>query len=189
MLKALAFAGAGTIGASALVSCAATPTAAPAATQPAVVEKATEAPTATPVPATPEAEPTPTPGRAAAAGRAITLDLYEVWGGHLFDGWVRIAEMYEQLNPDVGVKVTYAPGHQDNPKILTAIAGGVPPDMAMIVDFATAQWAELGAMTDLTPYFEAAGLTGEQFWEAAWYLMNYKGKVWQMPFDVDPNFP
>ncbi len=72
---------------------------------------------------------------------------------------------------------------------LTAVAGGIAPDMAMIVDFSTAQWVELGVMSDLTPYFDAAGLSGDDYWPAAWYLMNYKGKVWQMPFDVDPSFP
>ena len=44
-------------------------------------------------------------------------------------------------------------------------------------------------MTDLTPYFENAGLGKDDFWPAAWQLMNYQGKIWQMPFQVDPNFP
>ncbi|MDW8101202.1 MAG: ABC transporter substrate-binding protein [Anaerolineae bacterium] len=151
---------------------------------------ATLAPTAPAATSTaPEAEATPTPGREAPTGRKTTIELFEIWGGGLFDQWVKLAEIYERDHPDVGIKVTFSPGHGDNPKLLTAVAGGVPPDMAMIVDFSTAQWVELGVMLDLTPYFEAAGLTGDDFWPAAWYLMNYKGKVWQMPFEVDPNFP
>jgi multiple sugar transport system substrate-binding protein len=99
------------------------------------------------------------------------------------------AEAYEEQNPDVGVEVVFSPGHEDNPKLLTSIAGGQAPDLAMIVDFNTAQWAELGVMQPLTEYFNAAGLKGEDFWPAAWYLMEYKGEVWQMPFNIDPNFP
>ena len=136
-----------------------------------------------------EAGPTPTPGRMAAEDRSVQLELYSVWGGLLFNHWINAVEIYEESHPDVGVNVTFAPGHGDNPKLLTAVAGGIAPDMAMIVDFSTAQWVELGVMSDLTPYFDAAGLTGDDYWPAAWYLMNYKGKVWQMPFDVDPNFP
>ena len=136
-----------------------------------------------------QAAPTPTPGRVAPEGRGTQLELFSAWGGTLFNEWITAAETYEESHPDVGITVTYAPGHGDNPKLLTSVAGGTPPDIAMIVDFSTAQWAELGVMTDLTPYFESAGHSGDDFWDAAWYLMNYQGKVWQMPFDVDPNFP
>ena len=99
---------------------------------------------------TDEAAATPTPGRMAAEDRSVQLELYSVWGGLLFNEWINAVEVYEEANPDVGVTVTFAPGHGDNPKLLTAVAGGIPPDMAMIVDFSTAQWAELGVMSDLT---------------------------------------
>jgi multiple sugar transport system substrate-binding protein len=136
-----------------------------------------------------EAGPTPTPGRMASEDRSVQLELFTAWGGLLFNEWINAVEVYEESNPDVGITVTFAPGHGDNPKLLTSVAGGIAPDLAMIVDFSTAQWVELGVMSDLTPYFDAAGLTGDDYWPAAWSLMNYKGKVWQMPFDVDPNFP
>lgn len=173
-----------TVGAATLAACAPTTTPVPTAEAP----EATEAPAEEPA-VEEEVEPTQIPERAAAAGRATNIEIFEVWGGAYFDGWVNTAMAYEESHPDVGVKITYAPGHGDNPKLLTSVAGGVPPDIAMIVDFSTAQWAELGVMTPLTPYFEAAGLKGEDFWKAAWYLMEYEGEVWQMPFDVDPNFP
>lgn len=145
--------GVGTMGALVLAACAPKPE----VTKEATVEEAPTKPEVDEAP-TAEVEPSPTPGRKAAAGRKIQLELFEVWGGGLFDKWVQTAEICEEKNPDVGVTVTFSPGHGDNSKLLTALAGGVPPDMAMIVDFSTAQWVELGVMTDLTPYFEAAGL-------------------------------
>lgn len=145
--------------------------------------------------ATPDATE-PAPGAAAppeegraAPDRATILEMYSNWGGSLIPAWGSLAEIYEQSHGEIGIEVTFTPGHEDNPVLMAAVAAGTPPDIAMIADFATPQWAEMGVMTDLTPYFENAGLGKDDFWPAAWQLMNYQGKVWQMPFQVDPNFP
>ena len=40
----------------------------------------------------------------------------------------------------------------DGQRLLTAIAGGVPPDMMMFDRFAIPEWAARGALTELTPF-------------------------------------
>lgn len=156
------------------------------------------APTATPVPsakpmetpaAKPAVQPTPTPGRAAATGRKYSLKFFTVWGGDMFRRMVTLAEEFERTHPEIGVEVVFAPGHGDNQKVFTSIAGGTPPDVAMIVDFATAQWAENEIMQPLDDYFKRAGLSGNDFPKAVWEPMSYKGHVWHLPIMVDPNFP
>jgi ABC-type glycerol-3-phosphate transport system substrate-binding protein len=145
--------------------------------------------------ATPAAtEPAPAaaapPGESRAApDRATTLEMYSTWGGPYIQAWGSLAEIYERARSEIGIEVTFTPGHEDNPVLMDAVAAGTPPDVAMIADFSTPQWAELGVMTDLTPYVENAGLSEDDFWPAAWQLMHYQGKVWQLPFQVDPNFP
>lgn len=132
-------------------------------------------------------------GKEAAQGRKTVIELYNVFGGVDNDHWVNLARKFEEAQSEIGIKITYAPagggGGGDNPKLLTAIAGGNPPDLAQLTPFSTPQWAALGVMTDLTPYIKAAGITGDDFWPAAWNDMNWQGKVWQVQWDADANFP
>ncbi len=136
-----------------------------------------------------EPTPTPVPPRQAAAGREIVIELYSVFAGAEHAGWIKTAEAFEAAQDKIGVKITYSPGHAENPKLLTAVAGGAAPDLAQMTPFSTPQYAELGVMTDLTEYMQQAGLTEDQFFPAAWTDMNYQGKIWQMQWDADPNFP
>lgn len=132
-------------------------------------------------------------GKQAARGRPITLDLYNVFGGIDNQHWIQLAKRYEASQDKVGIKITYSPatggGGGDNPKLLTSIAGDTAPDLAQLTPFSTPQWAELGVMTDLTPYFNKTGLKEDDFFPVIWKDMTYKDKVWQMQWDADPNFP
>lgn len=127
----------------------------------------------------------------AAPGRKTTINLYSLWGGPTGQGLATLAEAYEHSQPNVGVKITYAPatGIGVQQKLQVAIASGDPPDVAQIVPYETPQWSELGIMTDLTPYLKRDGVGEKNFIKPAWHDMNYKGKVWQLQWDADPNFP
>ncbi len=132
-------------------------------------------------------------GKEPAPGRKVVIEIYSVFGSTGAVGWNKLATRYEQAQPDIGVRITYAPaaggGGDDNPKLFTAIAGNTPPDLANLTPFSTPQWAELGIMTDLTPYLQRDGIGADTFFPIAWHDMNYKGRVWQMQWDADPNFP
>ncbi len=121
--------------------------------------------------------------------RSVTLEFFSSFGGILFDAFGKIAADYEAMQSDVGIKISYSPGHAENPRLLTTLAAGDAPDIAMMVDFQNAQYVELGVVTDLTDRFNDAGLTESDFYPAAWDLMHYKDRVWHLPFEVDPNFP
>lgn len=135
-----------------------------------------------------EEEATPV-DREPTGDRETTLEFFSSFGGLLFDAFGKIATDYEATHPDVGIKITYSPGHAENPRLLTTLAAGDAPDIAMCVDFQNAQYAELGVMTDLTDKFNEAGLTEQDFYPAAWSLMKYKDQITHLPFEVDPNFP
>ncbi|GHO66868.1 hypothetical protein KSC_057600 [Ktedonobacter sp. SOSP1-52] len=131
-------------------------------------------------------------GKDPAPGRKTVIEIYSVFSSNVAVGWNELAARYEKAQPDVGVKITYAPasggGGDDNPKLFTSIAGKTPPDIANLTPFSTPQWAELGIMTDLTPYLQRDGITADTFFPIAWHDMNYKGRVWQVQWDADPNF-
>lgn len=135
-----------------------------------------------------EEEATPV-DRVPEGDRSTTLEFFSSFGGLLFDAFGKIASDYESIQPDVGIKISYSPGHAENPRLLTTLAAGDAPDIAMCVDFQNAQYAELGVMTDLTDKFNEAGLAEDDFYPAAWNLMNYQDRITHLPFEVDPNFP
>ena len=127
-----------------------------------------------------------------APDRKRVIEIYNIWGAPTGSGWVQLAQRYERTHPDVGVRVTFAPTSATGagqPKLFAAIAANDPPDLAQIVPFQTPQFAALGVMTDLTPYFKRSGLSGDDFFAPAWNDMNWKDRIWQMQWDADPNFP
>ena len=132
-------------------------------------------------------------GKDPALGRKTVLEVYSVFTSTLQAGLINLAKKYEEIQSEVGIKITYSPsgggGGSDNPKLFTSIAGNASPDVAMLTPFSTPQWVDLGIMADLTPYMQRAGLTEDDFFPVAWHDMNYKGKVWQVQWDADANFP
>jgi len=126
-----------------------------------------------------------------ASGRKTTINMFSLWGGPTGQGLAALAKQYEQSQSEIGVRITYAPatGIGVQQKLQVAIASGDPPDVAQIVPYETPQWAALGIMTDLTPYLKRDGLGQKDFIKPAWHDMNYQGKIWQLQWDADPNFP
>lgn len=160
------------------------------AASPTAAAKQSGTATAKPAAAAPSsAGPTPTPGRAAAAGRRTKLTFFLPRGGEAFEGTTKFVEAFEERNPDVGIEIVFAPGHEENPKLFTAVAAGSSPDIANTVDFSIPQWSELGIMQPVDDYFKADKLTADHFFPTVWGPLNYKGKVWGLPYEVDANFP
>ncbi len=125
-----------------------------------------------------------------APGRKINIELYNLWGGPIGSGWIKVAEAFEATHPDIGVRVIFAPGGSGvQQKLFAAISGGNPPDVAQILPHQTAQWSELGVMRDLTDDFRAAGLGQQDFFAPAWESMTYRDRMWSLQWAADPNFP
>ncbi|MCF6468684.1 ABC transporter substrate-binding protein [Nonomuraea sp. MG754425] len=126
-----------------------------------------------------------------APGRRVNITFYSLFGGVDGQGWVELARRFESVQDEIGVEVVYAPptGQGEQQKLLVSIAAGDPPDLAMVIPFQVPQWAELGIMTDLTDLVRGAGLAERDFLPAVWQGMRWKERVWQLQWDVDPNFP
>jgi multiple sugar transport system substrate-binding protein len=66
-------------------------------------------------------------------------------------------------------------------KLLIAIAGGNPPDLAGHYSFAVAAYADHGALTDLGPLLAQAGFDRSRYIEHYMQLGEYRGKTWALP--------
>ncbi len=82
-----------------------------------------------------------------------------VFWGHpwLGDDIYTLIHEFEVKNPQYKVVMGTAVAQDitgDAQRLLSAIAGGVPPDVVWFDRFAIGEWAGRGALTDLTPYME-----------------------------------
>jgi ABC-type glycerol-3-phosphate transport system substrate-binding protein len=133
-----------------------------------------------------------TGGGTAAPGQAGTAQAtVEWWDTHTgVDQDVRnkMIEAFQSKNPDIKINRTYiaqSETSQANDKLLTAIAGGAPPDLFRFDRFIVAQFAAQGFLTDLTDLATKAGVKQEDYFPFAWEEANYKGKLYALPDDTD----
>ena len=66
-------------------------------------------------------------------------------------------------------------------KLLIAIAGGNPPDLAGNYSFYIAAYADNGALTDLGPMLAQSGFDRSRYIEHYMQLGEYRGKTWALP--------
>jgi multiple sugar transport system substrate-binding protein len=66
-------------------------------------------------------------------------------------------------------------------KLLIAIAGGNPPDLAGNYSFAVATYADHGALTELGPMLAKSGFDRSRYIEHFIQLGDYRGKTWALP--------
>ena len=66
-------------------------------------------------------------------------------------------------------------------RLLTATAGGNPPDVAGIWTWLMTVYADKGALLPIDGYLARAGITREKYLPVFWDICNYKGKMWCLP--------
>ena len=128
------------------------------------------------------AEPTPITGATCAANATVV----KFWTNHEppdTDSFANIVNAFNAANPDICVKMTLVPGSEtDITKLLTAIRGGVAPDIYDADRFTVPQRAAEGVLDALPD--DVAALKSEHL-EFAWNETQYKGKTYAIPIDTD----
>ena len=76
-------------------------------------------------------------------------------------------------------------GSQSDDKLLTAVAGGNPPDLHYADRFTVPQFAHQGFFTDINDLAVAAGVTKDQYFDFAWEETIYKDHIYALSFDTD----
>jgi multiple sugar transport system substrate-binding protein len=128
------------------------------------------------------ANPSPVTGASCAASATEV----KFWTSHTppdSDVLTKIVNNFNTANADICVKMTIVKGSEtDIAKLLTAIRGGVAPDVYMADRFTVPQRAAEGALDDITA---EAGNLKDQHLPFAWNETQYKGKTYALPFDTD----
>jgi len=78
---------------------------------------------------------------AAPPAEPVTVTFWHVWGGTRTPLLREVLDNFEALNPGIKVEDTVQDGKTDTQKILTAMAAGSPPDLAMTHTWDVPMWA------------------------------------------------
>jgi multiple sugar transport system substrate-binding protein len=97
-----------------------------------------------------------------------------------------IVDTFNEENPDIRVElVRIPPGSEaDVTKLMTAVRGGVGPDVYLFNRPFAAQRAADGILQDLSPFIGDENL-GANYLEFAWNEVLFAGKPYALPFDTD----
>lgn len=122
-------------------------------------------------------------GNSESAEEKVTLN---VWGmGEEAKTLPKLAEEFTKENPNITINAQALPWNQAHDKLLTAIASKKGPDVIQMGTSWIPEFAEAGALTDLTPYvgqypelnpdnfYEgavAAGKAGDKYVGSPWYV-------------------
>lgn len=131
-------------------------------------------------PGRPASDRTATPREAALSGPA-TVQFWPTWAGQWqVEGMTRVIETFQAQHPQVTVELTPFGGQFD--KILTAIAGGTPPDVVTLSGSTVIQFGRRGAVQPLNERLaRSAVVRMELFYPAQWEAASLEGKIYGIP--------
>lgn len=93
---------------------------------------------------------------------------------------------FEQLNPDIRVKVQAIPWSAAHDKIITAVAGGTGPDVAQMGTTWMAEFGSIGVFEELSSYISRSDVVHQDsFFEGSYETCIVNGKVYGIPWYVD----
>ncbi len=100
-----------------------------------------------------------------------------------YQAWqARIAD-FQKAYPEAKVEMTET---QDrDAKLVTAVAAGTPPDVAVHDRYTIFGASQRGLMRDIQPLAKTAGITGEDQQPWCWEEVYRDGKLWGLPYSTD----
>jgi multiple sugar transport system substrate-binding protein len=114
------------------------------------------------------------------------LNYWTGWSGFEFDALQVLVDKFNEEHPNTFVNMTTVFGQYD--KVLTAIAGGNPPDVVSAVWLH--QLTGLAARDGLTPledYADKDGIDGSEYFPSCWEAWHYDGHLWGLAVTVNAN--
>ncbi|WP_427156868.1 ABC transporter substrate-binding protein [Aliinostoc sp. HNIBRCY26] len=100
------------------------------------------------------------------------------------DVFQKLVDRFNQTHPDIQIESLYA-GQLDQqlPKVLTAVAGNVPPDILFFYPQITGQFVEIGAIRPLDEWLDKSPLKSEIV-PNCFGEMQLDGHIWSVPLFV-----
>ncbi|UVI29465.1 ABC transporter substrate-binding protein [Paenibacillus spongiae] len=118
------------------------------------------------------------------SGEKVTIELWG-WGGTFQTKYAEIVlKEFEKEHPNIKVKYTVDQGGTD--KLTTLIAGGTPPDVAILDRFMVGQWAAKGSLENLQQFVDIDDeVSADDYYPGVWAEANYKDQLYALPMSTD----
>ena len=134
--------------------------------------------------AAPAAAATAAPAAAAPAGEVTTIQFITPGAlGLERTMYENFIFRFQEANPDVKVNVSFEAWGDYMTKLPTILAGGAVPDVIHQHMSVVQDYANKGALTDLTPYMQQDGIQAEDYIPALFEAFSDDGKTYAIPKD------
>ena len=109
----------------------------------------------------------------------VVIRYWEKWTGAEGEAMRAVVDDFNRGQNRIFVE--YSTVSQLERKLMLAISGGVPPDVAGIYSNQVAVYAESNALTPLDRFAAQSGVRREQYIDKFWELCNYRDHLWALP--------
>ncbi len=112
---------------------------------------------------------------------AIELDFWNWWGVQREPLMQEMIEQYRETHPNVSINNVVQGWDRRAEVVLTAMAGGEPPEVMMASRAEIVRFAAEGLIVPITQYVEADGLDLSAFYPSELQTMWWEGELYSMP--------
>src|ERR1700733_11165483 len=119
------------------------------------------------------------------SGGGTTIQVWEGWTGAEAKSFSHLLAQYEKQNPGVKVDSLYVNSDNALQKVLTAVRGGSPPDIAYLYGSWAPNVAQISQVVNLPPVVKRAEVNWDDFYAGERDVATVDGKVIGIPALVD----
>ena len=118
-------------------------------------------------------------------GGGSTISIWEGWTGAEAKTFTHLVAEYQKENPGQKVSSLYVNNDNTLQKVLTAVRGGSPPDIAYLYGSWAPNVAQIPQVVNLTKVVQRPGVNWNDFWVGERDVATVNGKVIGVPALVD----
>jgi multiple sugar transport system substrate-binding protein len=119
------------------------------------------------------------------SGGGTTVQVWEGYTGPEAKAFARLLAEYTQQHPGQKVSSLYVNNDDTLPKVLTAVRGGSPPDIAYLYGSWAPNVAQIPQVVNLSTVVRQPGVNWNDFWVGERKVATVNGKVIGVPALVD----
>lgn len=97
-----------------------------------------------------------------------------------------MVQQFNETHPDIRVEVSGVTWDDYYNRLLTSIAGGIGPDVAIMHTTHVPAYANQGMLLPFDEELASRNIPVDDYVESAWTGLNYQGKQYGIPLDVHP---
>jgi multiple sugar transport system substrate-binding protein len=124
-------------------------------------------------------------GSSSSGASSATIQVWEGWTDQQAKTWAHLVSEYEAQHPGQKVQSLYVNSDDTLQKVLTAVKGGSPPDIAYLYGSWAPNVAQIPQVVDLTQVVKQAGVNWDDFFTGERDVATVNGKVIGIPALVD----